>query len=204
MEVTRMLKRLFSIGILAIMVFSCLGNVSAQREVGLWFSKTNSIGVHGSENQIYIESVTGISIGGNQIGMYNPFKLAGGDLYDLGHACRGFYMKYNEDKIDLRQVRFEFLVHRHTNTLGGNYKRDLRFNITLPVAKNNWIFGVSNTEGGIGMRFSADDHYPGIKEAIMDTIHCYIDNYEIFNCPGGKYHEGQTWTVNFPNGQIIK
>ncbi|MDR1820033.1 MAG: hypothetical protein LBR15_07300 [Methanobrevibacter sp.] len=156
-------------------------------------SRDNSIGNHGSDNRIVLSDIKGLTTDNKTIQMYTTYP------YTLGYKG-GVYVKleYNgREKIS--DVELTFKVYRKS----GEYKVYERYvypQVQLPVY-DGYVCGVSKDNERIGMKFSADNHYPKANEVKMDTIHCFMDSRELFNCPGGKFHEPQTFTVNYPNGQ---
>ncbi|MDR1819371.1 MAG: hypothetical protein LBR15_03895 [Methanobrevibacter sp.] len=193
-------KVVLSLVTLGILMVSSLGSVSAN-EIGLWMSAMNDPGSHGSRNYLYIDSA--VAIFKDNYGNEQELPLhydAKQDIYEYNN--RGVYLTYKWCPGDIIGARVEFDLRRFS---GGNgcdktYSRCLNFNMTLPVADNHWICGISRYAGGTGMYFTADNHYPKPNEVKMDTVHCFFNDREAWKAPGGKLHEPQTWSVEFPNG----
>ncbi|MDR1819225.1 MAG: hypothetical protein LBR15_03130 [Methanobrevibacter sp.] len=197
-----MLKKIFSIGILAIMVLSCLGNVSAG-ELGLWMSTDNCIRDRGSTNIVYIERVEGTTTQGEVVPLANPFVDRRGRLENVGKLKHDYYFYFEKDSYFFDQITFYFNLCRYNETWTGNFRRNISFNITMPVHVDGWVYGI-NSETRSGMKFLADNYHLGSGETKMDTVNCWIGNKEAWKAPGGNFNEPQTRTVEFPNGQIMK
>jgi hypothetical protein len=112
-------------------------------------------------------------------------------------------MTYDYTSTPINKVRLDLRVSRkdneHNSKLGDFYYRTIDFSMTLPVS-GNWICGINGHQGGTGMYFVADKHYEGMGEFKMDTVHCYFNNREAWIARGGKFHEPQTYKIEFPNG----
>ncbi|MDR1819372.1 MAG: hypothetical protein LBR15_03900 [Methanobrevibacter sp.] len=189
-------KVVLSLVTLGIFMTSSLGNVSAS-EIGLWMSAKNSPGNHGTFNDVYIRNAHGYGvIGGKKVEIQLHYDWHQ-SIYSYNK--RGVYLTYTAPTT-ITKVVLDFQLVRATKGHDG-FSRAINFNMTFPV-DGNWICGISKNAGGTGMYFVADNHYPKLYEDKMDTVHCFFNDREAWKAPGGKFHYPETFTVEFPNGQV--